>query len=107
MATWNGSASSGSRFNEIQHKHFRGFVQTVSYLPYFLSTTIVVGILKNILDPDGGLVNIIIQYLGGDPFDFMSSAAWFRPLYLISDTWEYAGFNSIVYVAAIASISPE
>lgn len=94
-------------FNEVQHRHFRGFVQTVSYMPYFLSTTIVVGILSNLLSPNGGLVNTVIAHFGGEPVDFMGSAAWFRPLYLISEAWEYGGFNSIIYIAAIAGISPE
>ncbi len=93
-------------FNEIKSHALKGFVQTVSYVPYFVSVTIVVGMMTNFLSLNGGIINEFIRILGGEPQDFMQSAAWFRRLYVISDAWQTVGFSSIVFIAAIAGISP-
>ena len=94
-------------FNEIQNRRIKGFVQTVSYLPYFISLTVVVGMLTNFLSVNGGIVNQIINLLGFESVDFMGSNDWFRFIYIGSDAWQQVGFNSIVYIAAIAGINPE
>lgn len=93
-------------FNEIRHPHVKGVVQTISYMPYFISVTIVVGMMVNFLSLNGGIINEFIQMLGGEPIDFIQQPGWFRTLYILSDIWQTVGFSSIIYVAAIAGISP-
>jgi putative aldouronate transport system permease protein len=82
-------------------------VQTVIYAPHFISTVVLVGIISLFFSPSSGIVNFIIQWLGGTPIHFMGQASWFRPLYIGSDIWQNAGWGSILYLAALASISPE
>ena len=93
-------------FNEIRSVSLKGFVQTVSYMPYFLSTPVVVGMMVNFLAPSDGIINQFIVKLGGTAIDFMQEASWFRALYTISSAWSSVGFSSIVFIAAIAGISP-
>lgn len=82
-------------------------LQTVMYLPYFISWVVIGGILVNFLSPSYGVVNLIIQSLGGDPIYFMAETKWFRPLVIISSIWKDSGWNTIIYLAAISSIGPE
>jgi putative aldouronate transport system permease protein len=81
--------------------------QVITYLPYFISTVVVVGMVVNFLSPTTGIINTIIQGLGGSPINFMNEAKWFRAIYVISGSWQTFGFNSIIFVAAIMGISPE
>lgn len=92
--------------NQLQSERFKKFTQTVLYSPAFISTVVVVGIMFVVLSPRSGLVNNAIQLAGGDPVFFMGSAEWFRPIYVISDVWQNAGFSMIVYLAALAAIDP-
>lgn len=93
--------------NEMKIIPLKRVVQTVSYLPYFISLVIVVGLLVNFLSPNSGLVNVVIKNLGGEPVNFMGSQKWFRPLYIGSNIWQQFGFGSIIYLAAIAGINAE
>ncbi len=92
--------------NQLQSEKFKKFTQTVLYSPAFISTVVVVGIMFVLLSPRSGLVNNAIQLGGGEPIFFMGSAEWFRPVYVISDVWQNAGFSMIVYLAALAAIDP-
>ncbi|MCO4252425.1 ABC transporter permease [Pseudarthrobacter raffinosi] len=92
--------------NQLQSEKFKKFTQTVLYSPAFISTVVVVGIMFVVLSPRSGLVNNAIQLGGGEPIFFMGSAEWFRPIYVISDVWQNAGFSMIVYLAALAAIDP-
>jgi putative aldouronate transport system permease protein len=92
--------------NQLQGERFKKFTQTVLYSPAFISTVVVVGIMFVVLSPRSGLVNNAIQLGGGEPIFFMGSAEWFRPIYVISDVWQNAGFSMIVYLAALAAIDP-
>lgn len=92
--------------NQLQSEKFKKFTQTVLYSPAFISTVVVVGIMFVLLSPRSGLVNNAIQLGGGEPVFFMGSAEWFRPVYVISDVWQNAGFSMIVYLAALAAIDP-
>ena len=78
----------------------------VTYLPYFISTVVVVGMMTNFLSPSNGVINLLIQKMGGKAINFMSDPAWFRPLYVISGSWQSFGFNSTIFVAAIMGIDP-
>ncbi len=92
--------------NQLQSEKFKKFTQTVLYSPAFISTVVVVGIMFVVLSPRSGLVNNAIQLGGGEPIFFMGSAEWFRPIYVLSDVWQNAGFSMIVYLAALAGIDP-
>ena len=92
--------------SEVPGKHFRKFVQTVTYMPHFLSWVILAGILTNFLSLEGA-VNSLIELFGGEPVQFLASNEWFRKILIISDTWKGFGYNSIVYLAAIMNIDPQ
>lgn len=92
--------------NQLQSERFKKFTQTVLYSPAFISTVVVVGIMFVLLSPRSGMVNNVIKLTGGEPIFFMGAPEWFRPVYVISDIWQNAGFSMIVYLAALASIDP-
>ena len=92
--------------NQIQGKRKRKFVQTISYAPYFVSNVVVVSIMNVICAPSG-FVNTIIQQIIGRPLLLMSSAEYFRTMYIVSNIWQTMGFSAIVYIAALTGISPE
>ena len=93
--------------NEVRQQSYKRFVQSVSYLPHFISTVIIVGMLVNFLSPIGGIVNQIIGRLGGKAIHFMNSARWFRTIYISSSVWQGFGWGSIIYLAALSRINPE
>lgn len=92
---------------QIRRKQIQRTAQVITYLPYFISTVVVVGMMTNFLSPSTGIINQIIVKLGGDQINFMNDPKWFRILYVISGSWQTFGFNSIIFVAAIMGISPE
>lgn len=93
--------------NEVNNKKFKNIVQTVSYFPRFVSVVIVVGMLHTLLSPENGMINGVLNKFGIDSIAFMQSSKWFRPLYVISGIWQSFGWTSIIYLAALTSISPE
>lgn len=92
--------------NEVQSRGLRRTVQTVVYLPHFVSVVIVAGIVIAMLSPGSGLVNNLLQALGLDKVYFLTRPEWFRTVYISSNIWKEAGFDSIIYLAAIMSINP-
>jgi len=92
---------------EIPFQKYKRVVQTISYFPYFLSWIIVFGILMNLLNIQDGIVNQIMQVLGGEPVAFMISKKHFVTIIVISDIWKYVGFESIIYLAALTAIDPQ
>lgn len=93
--------------NEVRHPRFKKVIQTISYLPHFISWVIIANIIDRLLNTNAGLVNGIITALGGQPIHFMGSTTWFLPIVIISHLWKEVGFSSIVYLAAITQINPE
>ncbi|WP_223285682.1 ABC transporter permease [Paenibacillus sp. PL91] len=93
--------------NEIRSGKLRNVVQTISYFPNFISIVVVVGMMKELLSPTTGIINKIIGMVGIDPIFFMNEPGWFRMLYISSEVWQYTGWNSIIFLAAIASIDPQ
>jgi putative aldouronate transport system permease protein len=81
-------------------------VQTITYAPHFISVVVLVGMLYLFLSPSSGIINGFIKLFGGDPVYFMGSAAWFKTIYVISGIWQNAGWGTIVYLAALSSVSP-
>lgn len=92
--------------NEVKNKYFKRTVQTVSYLPHFISLVVVCGIIKDFTSTDG-VINDIIEFLGGERTNFLMIPEWFRPIYVGSGIWQEVGWGSIIYLAAITNIDPQ
>ena len=92
--------------NEIRNRKIKQMTTTLSFLPYFISTTVVVGMLTNFLNINDGIINELIVKMGGTAKDFMGSSQYFRTLYVLSNCWQHLGFDAIVFTAAIAGIDP-
>ena len=92
--------------SEVPGKHFRKVVQTVTYMPHFLSWVILAGILTNFLSLEG-IVNSVVELFGGDPVQFLASNERCRTVLVVSDTWKGFGYSSIVYLAAIMNIDQQ
>lgn len=90
--------------NEVKNKWFKKAVQTVSYLPHFVSVVIVVGMLQSMLSPSTGIINRVITSLGGESINFFMQPEWFRTLYISSTIWQEFGWGSIIYLAALSSV---
>lgn len=93
-------------FNEVLNQTFKKTAQTIVYLPHFISSVIIAGIVIAAFSPSSGLVNTLISALGFEPVYFLTKPEWFRPIFIGSGIWQEAGFSSIVYLAAIAGVSP-
>ncbi len=91
--------------NEIRNLHWKKFVQTVSYLPHFISMVIVCGVIKELLATTGPLNNFISS-IGGNPQQFLSIAKYFVPIFTISGLWQSVGWGTILYLAAMSNINP-
>jgi len=91
---------------ESMFKRLARLVQTISYLPHFLSWVIMFGILLVLLSPGEGLINEIIKANGGKPIAFLTSPAWFRVVVIGSDIWKETGWSTIIYLAALMAIDP-
>ena len=92
--------------NYCSSRFFSKTVQLVTYMPYFISTVLVVSILTQMLSLSGA-VNKLIEAMGGTPIQFLSKPEWFKTLYVFSELWQKTGYNAVVYIAALAAISPE
>jgi putative aldouronate transport system permease protein len=93
--------------NEVQRTFLKRFIQTVSYLPHFISWTIAGGLFYMLLSPSSGAVNGVIELLGGQPINFMGSSKYFRWVLVLSSIWKGLGWGAIVYLAAIAGVDEE
>jgi putative aldouronate transport system permease protein len=94
--------------NEVFRPFIKRSVQTLVYLPHFLSWVVVSQIFINVLSPQGGLVNIVLERLFGmEPIFFLTIEKYFRPIVVISTIWKESGFQSIVYLAALAAIDQQ
>ena len=92
--------------NEVYNKAYKKAVQTISYLPYFISMVVICGLIKNFTASDGFVTQIIVA-LGGEKRNLLADPALFRPVYVISDIWKNVGFNSIIYLAALSGVNQE
>lgn len=92
-------------FNEVKDGKFKRFTQSCSYFPNFVSTTVVVGIMITMLNPNSGVLSLLFQNVFGmEPIDMFVEPSLFRPLYVISGIWQGAGWGSIIYLGAINGI---
>lgn len=93
--------------NEIRLSGVKRVVQTVSYLPHFLSVVVIASMILDTLSPSGGLINVVIKALTGHTVQFMQNSGYFVPIYVISGIWQETGWNVILYLAALTNINPE
>ena len=93
-------------FNEILHATYKKTAQTIVYLPHFISSVIIAGIVITAFAPTGGIVNVILGWFGIDSIYFLTRPEWFRPIFVGTGIWQEAGFGSIVFLAAIAGVNP-
>ncbi|MCD8142175.1 MAG: ABC transporter permease subunit [Clostridiales bacterium] len=92
--------------NEVKNVHWKKFVQTVSYLPHFISMVIVAGMVRELLSTSGP-INSLIESLGGTAINFMALPEWFTSIFVVSGIWQGIGWGSILYLAAMSGINPE
>lgn len=92
--------------NEVSRQWFKRIVQTITYLPHFLSWVIVYGLMLALLSPGEGIVNILLRQMGYDSVSFLTSPNWARFLVVASDIWKEIGWGAILYLAALAGIDP-
>ena len=93
--------------NELRIIPYKKAVQTISYLPHFLSWVILAAIFTQLLSPSTGAVNILLTKLGFDPIFFLGDKSWFRSVLVFTSVWKGVGWGSIIYLASIAGINPE
>ena len=92
--------------NEVKNSAYRKLVQTVTYAPHFISMVVMCGIVRLFLSPEYGIVNAAIRALGGTPIFFMQKGNLFKWIYVISGIWQNAGWNSVIYFAALSAVDP-
>jgi putative aldouronate transport system permease protein len=90
--------------NEVKNPGYKKFVQTVSYMPYFMSMVVVVGMINMALNPRNGIINTAIASFGMEKINFLVDAARFRWVYVLSDIWQYTGWSAIIYLAALSGV---
>lgn len=93
--------------NEVRNKYYKKVVQTISYLPNFISMVAVAGMLFVFLSPQGGIINNILSLFGIEPIYFLGETKWFRTVYIASDIWKGTGFGAIIYLAALSNVNIE
>jgi putative aldouronate transport system permease protein len=94
-------------FNEIRGKRIRKLCQTAAYIPNFISTVALCGMLSLILAKDTGFVNKIVELLGGERIMFLTKPEWFRTIFIASGIWQTAGWGCIIFLATIAGIDAQ
>ena len=92
--------------NEVGNRHYKRLVQTVTYLPHFLSTVVVVGMM-NVMFNSTGIVNQFLVSLGLEKAAFLNEARFFRPMYIGSNIWQGIGWDSIIFLSALAGLDME
>ncbi|MFC5404377.1 ABC transporter permease [Cohnella soli] len=92
--------------NELRKAFFKRIVQTLIYLPHFLSWVLLGGILIDLMSPSSGIINQFLGFFGVKPIFFLGSNEWFPYTLVVSDIWKEFGFSTIVYLAALTGINP-
>ena len=90
--------------NELRHEKFKRIIQTIMYMPHFISWVVVVTMLTGLFSQSQGVVNELIVGLGGESINFLSSTEWFRTMLIGSSMWKEAGWGTVIYMAALAGI---
>ncbi|SFL67604.1 carbohydrate ABC transporter membrane protein 1, CUT1 family [Gracilibacillus orientalis] len=93
--------------NEVRHSFFKRGVQTLIYIPHFMSWVVIVSVSYVMLTLDGGIVNAILEELGFQNINFLLNEDWFRPMYILQVIWREAGWGTIIFLAAITAVDPQ
>jgi len=94
--------------NEVYNQKYKRFVQTVTFLPHFISVVAIVGMFSMFLSPSTGVINLILSHVFQiKPIYFMMEPGWFRTIYIGTDLWQKVGWNAIVYIAAISNLNQD
>lgn len=93
--------------NEVRQPRLKKAFQTITYMPHFISVVVIVGMLKNFLNPSGGMLFKALQTFGMPKIDLFTHAQYFRTLYISSGIWQNIGWNAIIYYAALSNIDPQ
>lgn len=94
-------------FNEVANARFKKVAQTISYLPYFISTVVIVSMFVKFLSLDGGLINRILNLFGKESIYFLNEAPYFWGLYTGMNLWKGLGWGTIIYLSSLTAINPE
>ncbi len=92
--------------NEVRHKLVQRFVQSVSYMPHFISNVVVAGMIAMFLSPSNGPVNRFLENIGFESINFLMESEWFRTIYVSSESWQHMGWEAIIYLAALTAVDP-
>lgn len=92
--------------NQMRANRFKRFFQTVTYMPHFISTVVMIGLMLILLSPGSGLIGSIYRLFGAEAPNIMGSAGMFSSVYVWSDVWQHAGWDSIIYIAALSAVDP-
>ncbi|MCJ7843190.1 ABC transporter permease subunit [Lederbergia sp. NSJ-179] len=93
--------------NEVKNKHFKSGIQTIIYIPHFMSWVIIVSITFVLLNVDGGIINELLAMMGLEKIGFLTSPNWTRPVYIAQIIWKELGWSTIIYLAAITAVDPQ
>lgn len=93
--------------NELKGRHLKNWIQTIIYIPHFMSWVIIVSITYVFLTVDGGVINELIASLGGTKISFLTSSEWLRTIYILQIIWKELGWSTIIYLAAITVVDPQ
>jgi len=93
--------------NYVKNQHFKKWVQMISYAPHFISTVVMVGIIIQIFDARNGMFNHLLGLFGVEAQNYMAKLEYFRDIYVWTGVWQGIGYGSIMYIAALAGVSPE
>lgn len=93
--------------NEVTHAYFKRIVQTISYLPHFISMVVLAGLTTTLLSVDSGFVNSVLVKLGFEPIFFLADTRYFRSVLVVGGIWKEIGWGSIIYLAAIAGVDQQ
>lgn len=93
--------------NELRSRKLSRTVQTISYIPHFISTVVICGIVHKLFNRTGGVTMLICSLTGMQPTNMLLESNWFVPIYIITDIWQNMGWNSIVYLSALTAIDQE
>ncbi|MCS7464778.1 ABC transporter permease subunit [Paenibacillus doosanensis] len=94
-------------FNEMRSERWKKTFQTITYAPYFISTVVFVGIINLFLGGENGYLNHVLEMIGISPLPFLTSPDYFPGVYIGSDIWRNSGWNSIIFIAALAAVDPQ
>jgi len=92
--------------NQMKEGRYKKIFQTITYMPHFISTVVMVGLITLLLSPGSGIFGAICEWIGVEAPNLMGKARAFKHLYVWSDVWQHAGWDSIIYIAALAGVDP-